>query len=198
MALFVSSHYKNSPNDLQLLSDAPNHLLFVLLPPIKEGAKEMTLPEPLVVLQVALEGRISKQSVMNSLARGIKAGGDLIPWTVSQQFQDDDFATLSGARIVRIATNPEFAKMGYGSRALSILLDFFSGKLLNLDEVAKKEVGEDFKSASKVDKVSSMNAYRVPTEANALFARMRISRQMFQCESEIRPRCRLSCSVCPK
>lgn len=85
MALFVSSHYKNSPNDLQLLSDAPNHLLFVLLPPIKEGQKEMTLPEPLVVLQVALEGKISKQSVLNSLARGIKAGGDLIPWTVSQQ-----------------------------------------------------------------------------------------------------------------
>lgn len=85
MALFVSSHYKNSPNDLQLLSDAPNHLLFVLLPPIKEDAKEMTLPEPLVVLQVALEGQISKQSVLNSLARGIKAGGDLIPWTISQQ-----------------------------------------------------------------------------------------------------------------
>ena len=84
MALFVSSHYKNSPNDLQLLSDAPNHLLFVLLPPIKE-AKEVTLPEPLVVVQVALEGQISKQSVLNSLSRGIKASGDLIPWTISQQ-----------------------------------------------------------------------------------------------------------------
>lgn len=85
MALFVSSHYKNSPNDLQLLSDAPNHMLFVLLPPIKQDAKEVTLPEPLVVLQVALEGNISRQSVLNSLTRGIKAGGDLIPWTISQQ-----------------------------------------------------------------------------------------------------------------
>ena len=153
MALFVSSHYKNSPSDLQLLSDAPNHLLFVLLPPIKENAKEMTLPEPLVVVQVALEGKISKQSVLNSLARGIKAGGDLIPWTISQQYQDDDFATLSGARIVRIATNPDLAKMGYGSRALSVLLDFFSGKLLNLDEVQKEVGGESFKSAARVDKV---------------------------------------------
>lgn len=31
MALYVSSHYKNSPNDLQLLADAPAHHLFVLL-----------------------------------------------------------------------------------------------------------------------------------------------------------------------
>jgi N-acetyltransferase 10 len=113
----------------------------------------MTLPEPLVVVQVALEGKISKQSVLNSLARGIKAGGDLIPWTISQQYQDDDFATLSGARIVRIATNPDLAKMGYGSRALSVLLDFFSGKLLNLDEVQKEVGGESFKSAARVDKV---------------------------------------------
>jgi tRNA(Met) C34 N-acetyltransferase TmcA len=27
--------------------------------------------------------------------------GDLIPWTMAQQFQDDNFPQLSGARIVR-------------------------------------------------------------------------------------------------
>lgn len=31
MTLYVSSHYKNSPNDLQLMADAPAHHLFVLL-----------------------------------------------------------------------------------------------------------------------------------------------------------------------
>lgn len=31
VALFVASHYKNSPNDLQLMADAPAHRLFVLL-----------------------------------------------------------------------------------------------------------------------------------------------------------------------
>jgi len=30
MSLFISSHYKNSPNDLQLLSDAPGHSIFVI------------------------------------------------------------------------------------------------------------------------------------------------------------------------
>ncbi|KAG8707408.1 N-acetyltransferase 10, partial [Ceratobasidium sp. 395] len=107
MALFVASHYKNSPNDLQLMSDAPAHHLFVLLPPLKDD--ETTLPDPLVVLQVALEGNISKGAILESLSRGIKSGGDLIPWLMSQQFQDNNFAELSGARIVRIATHPDYA-----------------------------------------------------------------------------------------
>jgi N-acetyltransferase 10 len=134
MALYVASHYKNSPNDLQLMSDAPAHQLFVLVPPIDEDAAK--LPEPLCVIQVALEGRISRESVMNSLSRGQRAGGDLIPWLVSQQFQDEDFAGLSGARVVRIATNPEYLNMGYGSRALELLVDFYDGKFTNLSEDA--------------------------------------------------------------
>lgn len=132
MALYVASHYKNTPNDLQLMSDAPAHQLFVLVPPIDEGAAK--LPEPLCVIQVALEGRISRQSVLNSLSRGQRAGGDLIPWLVSQQYQDEDFAGLSGARVVRIATNPEYLNMGYGSRALELLTDFYEGKFTSLSE----------------------------------------------------------------
>ncbi|KAI9720055.1 MAG: hypothetical protein M1812_003182 [Candelaria pacifica] len=132
MALYVASHYKNSPNDLQLMSDAPAHQLFVLVPPVDDNSSR--LPEPLCVIQIALEGQISKQSVMNSLSRGQRAGGDLIPWLVSQQFQDEGFAGLSGARIVRIATNPDYISMGYGSRALQLLTDFYEGKFANLSE----------------------------------------------------------------
>ena len=36
MALCVASHYKNTPNDLLLMSDAPAHRLFVLLGPVDE------------------------------------------------------------------------------------------------------------------------------------------------------------------
>ncbi len=132
VALYVASHYKNSPDDLQLMSDAPAHQLFVLVPPIPEDSKH--LPEPLCVIQVALEGKISKESVMNSLSRGKRAAGDLIPWIVSQQFQDDEFAGLSGARIVRIATNPDYIGMGYGGKALELLIDFYEGKFANLSE----------------------------------------------------------------
>jgi N-acetyltransferase 10 len=133
MALYVASHYKNTPNDLQLMSDAPAHHLFVLLPPQasyparlqKDG--ETVLPEPLVVLQVCLEGQISKRSLMNALARGIRADGDLIPWCMSQQFQDDAFPQLSGARVVRIATHPDYVGMGYGSYALNALEQYYRG-----------------------------------------------------------------------
>lgn len=134
IALYVASHYKNSPDDLQLMSDAPAHQLFVLVPPVSEDSSR--LPEPLVVVQIALEGQISKQSVLNSLARGQRAAGDLIPWLVSQQFQDEDFAGLSGARIVRIATNPDYIGMGYGARAIELLNDFYEGKFANLSEDA--------------------------------------------------------------
>ena len=107
MALYVASHYKNQPNDLQLLSDAPAHHLFVLLPPIKDD--ESHLPEPLVVLQVALEGGISREVIMDGLGRGIS--GDMIPWLVTQQFQESKFGQLSGARVVRIACHPDYANV---------------------------------------------------------------------------------------
>ena len=54
MALYVSSHYKNSPNDLQLLSDAPAHHVFVLVPPVLPTST--TLPDILCVLQVSRGG----------------------------------------------------------------------------------------------------------------------------------------------
>ncbi|KAH8888874.1 DUF699-domain-containing protein [Thozetella sp. PMI_491] len=132
VALYVASHYKNSPDDLQLLSDAPAHELFVLTGPIPDDG----LPEPLCVVQVCLEGKISKQSVLNQLSRGSRPSGDLIPWLVSQQFQDEEFASLSGARIVRIATSPDYIHMGYGSRALQLLVDYYEGKFTNLSEDA--------------------------------------------------------------
>lgn len=132
MALYVASHYKNSPNDLQLMSDAPAHQLFVLVPPIQEDSGR--LPDILCVVQIALEGQISRESVLNSLSRGQRAGGDLIPWLVSQQFQDSDFAGLSGARVVRIATNPDYGNMGYGSRAMQLLTEFYEGKHMSLSE----------------------------------------------------------------
>jgi len=138
MALYVASHYKNSPNDLQLMSDAPAHQLFVLVPPIDDDSPR--LPEPLCVVQVALEGQISRASVLSSLSRGQRAGGDLIPWLVSQQFQDEDFASLSGARVIRIATNPDYVNMGYGSRALSLLTDFYDGKFADLSETEIEQV----------------------------------------------------------
>ena len=140
IALYVASHYKNSPDDLQLMSDAPAHQLFVLVPPVDKDTSK--LPEPLCVIQVALEGKISRASVLNELHRGKRAAGDLIPWIVSQQFQEEGFAGFSGARIVRIATNPDYIQMGYGSKALELLMDFYEGKFADLSENVKDSAEE--------------------------------------------------------
>lgn len=47
MALYVASHYKNTPNDLILMSDAPAHQLFVLLGPVDETqVRSASSPQP--------------------------------------------------------------------------------------------------------------------------------------------------------
>jgi len=131
MGLYTSAHYKNTPNDLQMLSDAPQHRVFVLLSPSAEEDSD-SLPDILAVVQVALEGKISKKVVDAQLARGHRSAGDLIPWTICQQFGDSKFALLSGARIVRVAVHPTVQGMGYGSRAVEILYRFYNGEILPL------------------------------------------------------------------
>jgi N-acetyltransferase 10 len=131
MGLYTSAHYKNTPNDLQMLSDAPAHSVFVLLSPSAEQDSD-SLPDVLAVIQVALEGSISRKTVEAQLARGHRSAGDLIPWTISQQFGDSKFAQLSGARIVRVAVHPSVQGMGYGSRAIECLYRFYNGEMVSL------------------------------------------------------------------
>ena len=137
--LFVSSHYKNSPNDLQLLSDAPAHSIFVLCKNIEKNKESSKgIPDIYAAIQVCEEGGISKNVILNHNKRGFKPAGDLIPWTVSEHYQDNEFPNLKGVRVVRIATHPDCQRMGYGSRALSLLTDFYEGKIINLNETEEE------------------------------------------------------------
>lgn len=140
MALYVASHYKNSPNDLQLMADAPAHHLFVLLGPVDES--ENRLPDILCVIQVCLEGQISQESAKRALSQGRQPFGDQIPWKFSQQFIDDVFPSLSGARIVRIATHPNATRLGYGSAAVELLSRYFEGQFTQLSEVETEDTLE--------------------------------------------------------
>ncbi|KAJ6916791.1 hypothetical protein NC652_019265 [Populus alba x Populus x berolinensis] len=132
MALYVASHYKNSPNDLQLMADAPAHHLFVMLGPVDESKNE--LPDILCVIQVCLEGQISRKSAIQSLSEGHQPSGDQIPWKFCEQFRDTVFPSFSGARIVRIATHPSAMRLGYGSAAVELLTRYFEGKITPISE----------------------------------------------------------------
>ncbi|XP_063227947.1 RNA cytidine acetyltransferase [Bacillus rossius redtenbacheri] len=160
VSLFVASHYKNSPNDLQMMSDAPAHHLFCLLGPVDPEQKH--LPEVLVVIQVCLEGQLSKNSVADGLSRGKRAFGDLIPWTVAQQFQDQDFPMLTGARVVRIATHPDYQGMGYGSRALTLLKHYYE---LKIPCISEDNPPEDHIESISTEEVSLLEERIVPRKS---------------------------------
>ena len=171
VALLAASHYKNSPDDLLLLADAPAHRLFALLgPPADEAANAM--PDVLAVIQVALEGGIARDAARAALAHGHAPGGDLIPWTLGAQFRDAELPRLSGARVVRVAVHPDLQRCGYGRAALEALVAFYEGKVQELggsssDEEEEEEEGkEKKKSKSKSRKVGS-DASAPPTPAKA-------------------------------
>lgn len=79
--------------------------------------------------------------------------GDMIPWTIGQQFQDPEFPLLSGARIVRIAVHPDMARAGYGSKAIQLLRRYYQGELASLDEEAEAAVPN---SPQKANRQSAM------------------------------------------
>eukprot|EP00268_Persea_americana_P066419 TRINITY_DN9034_c1_g1_i1.p1 TRINITY_DN9034_c1_g1~~TRINITY_DN9034_c1_g1_i1.p1 ORF type:complete len:1032 (+),score=211.38 TRINITY_DN9034_c1_g1_i1:177-3272(+) len=161
MALYVASHYKNSPNDLQLMADAPAHHLFVLLGPVDESKNR--LPDILCVIQVCLEGQISRESAMKSLGEGHQPYGDQIPWKFCEQFQDTVFPSLSGARIVRIAVHPSAMRLGYGSTAVELLTRYYEGQFTHITEMDTEKVEKpQLKVTEAAEKVSLLEENIVP------------------------------------
>jgi N-acetyltransferase 10 len=129
-SLFVSSHYKNSPNDLQMLADAPSHAVAVLLGPIDTSQERTSMPDILVSVQLCFEGGIKQTTMEDNAQRGLRPSGDLVPWALYEQFLDRSLFSVLGVRVIRIATHPAAARMGYGSRALQLLRDFFQQNTL--------------------------------------------------------------------
>ncbi|CAL4112336.1 unnamed protein product, partial [Meganyctiphanes norvegica] len=134
MSLLVASHYRNSPDDLSILADAPAHHLFVLLPPVPQGGTTTNLPTVLSIIQVCVEGGIPKKVSSQHKDRGERPSGDLIPWTLASQFLKTKLTEMVGLRVVRIATHPDYQSMGYGSQALTQLKEYYSGKHLLIEE----------------------------------------------------------------
>ena len=156
MSLFVSSHYKNSPNDLQLLSDAPSHKIFVLCKALDKQKKAKGLPDIYCTIQVCEEGGISKDVILTNNKRGLKPSGDLIPWTISEHYQDQEFAHMTSIRIVRIACHPDCQRMGYGSKALELLSHYYEGKFIKLEDNEEIEESGDEKEKTGKKKLKPL------------------------------------------
>lgn len=102
VGLLVSAHYKNTPNDLQTLADAPHHFVQITRSDGKVAG----------VVQFAYEGGLPLPE---------KSEGNLIPSVIQRHYGLGEFTKLKGARIVRIVTHPRFWSRGVGSFSLAAL-----------------------------------------------------------------------------
>jgi len=48
---------------------------------------------------------------------------------IAEQYQDDNFNSLSGGKVIRIAVHPDSRRMGYGSATMEILKNYYSGQI---------------------------------------------------------------------
>ncbi|KMV65179.1 putative P-loop ATPase/acetyltransferase fusionprotein [Encephalitozoon cuniculi EcunIII-L] len=131
-SLFISSHYRNSPNDLQILADSPRHEIFALVTPVEDNGRD--IPKVICSLQISFEGRCRRTEHLRE--------GNLIPWVVSEEHLDASFLDAYGARIVRIAVHPEYVGMGYGTASLNLLIKHLSGHGEDI-HLAKAKGGEE-------------------------------------------------------
>lgn len=109
---YVTAHYRNRPDDLVLLGEAPHHF-----------ARTLSLPDGriAVALHLAKEGDLS-EDIIEEMSSGELPPGHLIPGVLLKHYPVFKyFGTLKGVRIVRIATNPALFRRGLGSMALAML-----------------------------------------------------------------------------
>ncbi len=107
--IYIMAHYRNNPNDLGMMMDAPHHFPRALM--LKTG-------KLVVSLELAEEGPLKGDLAIES-ARGAWIMGNIIPDRLIKHYKTIDFGELKGWRIVRIATHPEVMRKGLGSQALA-------------------------------------------------------------------------------
>ncbi len=106
--IYVLAHYRNEPDDLGMIADAPHHIV---------RAVKTRHGKIVCALQIAYEGRIDEE-LAKELLKGGKIPGNIIPDRFLKHARYIDFAKLFGLRIVRIATHPDVQGKGIGSWGL--------------------------------------------------------------------------------
>lgn len=111
--IYVLAHYRNQPDDLGLLADAPHHMIRV----VKTSSGKIVS-----AIQIAMEGGLNEELV-EALLRGYKIAGNIIPDRLLKHLRLIEIGSMVGYRIVRIATHPKVQDMGVGSFAIRKLLE---------------------------------------------------------------------------
>lgn len=111
--IYVLAHYRNEPDDLGMIADAPHH-----------SVRGLALPNGKIVAaaQLAEEGPIPDE-YLDSLLRGGKIPGNIIPDRLLKHGRIREIGSGKGWRIVRIAVHPNAQGKGIGSYLLSKLIE---------------------------------------------------------------------------
>lgn len=116
--IYVLAHYRNEPDDLGMMADAPHHTIRALMTPTGKIVCS---------LQLAEEGPI-EEDFMNELLKGGRIPGNIIPDRVLKHTRIREFGKTVGWRVVRIATHPDAMSKGIGSKALKEIIKEASEK----------------------------------------------------------------------
>lgn len=118
VGIYILAHYRNRPNDIAILLDAPHH-----------DARVLKVNNKIVnSLQIAFEGNVSDEEIERYL-HGYKPRGNILPDVITKHYRIKDFAKLKGIRIVRIATHPNLMRLGLGSYMIEMLTKEFRNKV---------------------------------------------------------------------
>jgi len=111
--IYVLAHYRNEPDDLAMIADAPHHTPRAV---ITETGKVVG------AIHLAEEGPIPEDMV-DELLMGGKIPGNIIPDRFLKHLRVREFAFTKGWRVVRIATHPDVQGMGIGTFGLKHVIE---------------------------------------------------------------------------
>lgn len=112
--IYVLAHYRNEPDDLGRLADAPHHSMRAVR--IKSSGKIVG------AAQLAEEGGLSDE-LIDELLVGGKIPGNIIPDRLLKYFRLRELGKGVGWRIVRIAVHIDVQGMGIGSFLLNEIIN---------------------------------------------------------------------------
>lgn len=109
--IYVQAHYRNEPDDLALIADAPHYIIRAI-----KTSKGKVVSASLIAEEGGLNYEFCKSLLLED-----KTKGNIIPDRIIKHYRIVDFGTLKGWRIVRIATHPMLQNKGLGSKLLSFI-----------------------------------------------------------------------------
>ncbi|MHC1637402.1 MAG: tRNA(Met) cytidine acetyltransferase TmcA [Candidatus Nezhaarchaeales archaeon] len=114
IGIYVLAHYRNRPDDVAILGEAPHH--FARLLKTSNGAI-------VTAVHLAREGELEDEIIEEILA-GYEPSGNVVPSLIVKYYPPYRyFAKYVGWRIVRIAVHPHLMGKGLGSLVLENLCD---------------------------------------------------------------------------